>query len=74
MHYGEQRVWGQIIHRSRRFFPLEAAQEIWEEFSPAMSNVFMPESMEVASAITHRVHMLSCMSECGAHVAYLHSH
>lgn len=47
MHYGEIRTWAQVVHRSRRFFAPEAAQEVWDEFSPALGNIFTPQCLEV---------------------------
>lgn len=53
MHYGEIRVWGQIVHRSRRFFAPGAAEEIWAEFSPALGNIFTPQFLEVSHEVGH---------------------
>ena len=50
MYYGEIRTWAQIVHRSRRFFSPEAAQEIWLELSPALGNIFTPQCLEVQPA------------------------
>ena len=50
MHYGEIRSWAQVVHRSRRFFVDTAAQDIWAHFSPALSNVFTPQCLEVSAA------------------------
>ncbi|KAK9792661.1 hypothetical protein WJX73_001340 [Symbiochloris irregularis] len=46
MYFGEQNALSGIIHRSRRFFAPDAAQEIWDAFSPALSNMLTPQCLE----------------------------
>ena len=53
MHFGEVRMWAQLIHRCRRFFPSGAAGEIWAEFSPALGNILTPQCLEVACHLLH---------------------
>ena len=36
-----------LVHRSRRFFPPGAAQEIWADFGPVIANVQHPDAYGV---------------------------
>ena len=79
MLYGELGTWVKLVHRSRRFFAPGAAEEIWEEFSPALADIFTPHCLEVRSradavilraeswARVHRSAVLMASLQCMAH-------
>lgn len=55
-----------IVRNLRRSFPKEAAQEIWDEFRPKMSNFHSSEAMEVTPSATHdKVVLLRMLSLIG---------
>jgi hypothetical protein len=40
-----------LVRRLRRYFPAEAAGEIWREFRPALRSIHTPEAQEVGIAV-----------------------
>ena len=40
-----------LVRRLRRYFPAEAAGEIWREFRPALRSIHTPEAQEVGTAV-----------------------